>query len=48
MVMADGRIVEHGTFAELYRNPSHEITRAMLRTSSLADSVEQLDLEMVT
>jgi peptide/nickel transport system ATP-binding protein len=48
MLMADGRIVEHGTFAELYRNPSHEITRAMLRTSSLADSVEQLDLEMVT
>jgi ABC-type glutathione transport system ATPase component len=47
-VMANGRIVEHGTFAELYRNPSHEITRAMLRTNSLADSVEQLDLEMVT
>jgi ABC-type glutathione transport system ATPase component len=48
MVMANGGIVEHGTFAELYRNPSHEITRAMLRTSSLADSVEELDLEMVT
>lgn len=48
MVMAGGRIVEHGTFAELYRNPSHEITRAMLRTSSLADSVEEMDLEMVT
>ncbi|MFZ0519999.1 MAG: ABC transporter ATP-binding protein [Candidatus Acidiferrales bacterium] len=48
MVMAGGRIVEQGTFGELYRNPSHEITRAMLRTSSLADSVEELDLEMVT
>jgi ABC-type glutathione transport system ATPase component len=48
MVMADGRIVEHGTFAELYRNPAHEITRAMLRTSSLADAVEELDSEMVT
>lgn len=48
MVMADGRIVEHGTFRELYRNPSNEITRAMLRTSSLVDSVEELDLEMVT
>lgn len=48
MVMADGGIVEHGTFGELYRNASHEITRAMLRTSSLADSVEELDLEMVT
>ena len=48
MVMASGRIVEHGIFRDLYRNPSHEITRAMLRTSSLADSVEELDLEMVT
>jgi ABC-type glutathione transport system ATPase component len=48
MVMADGRIVEHGNFGELYRSPSNEITRAMLRTSSLADSVEELDLEMVT
>lgn len=48
MVMAGGRIVEHGTFGELYRNPAHEITRAMLRTSSLADAAEELDLEMVT
>ncbi|MGA8023474.1 MAG: ABC transporter ATP-binding protein [Candidatus Acidiferrales bacterium] len=48
MVMAGGKIVEHGTFAEVYRNPTHEITRAMLRTSSLAGSVEELDVEMVT
>ena len=48
MVMADGRIVEQGPFAQLYRNPSHELTRAMLRTSSLADFVGDLDLEMVT
>lgn len=48
MVMADGRIVEQGPFAQLYRNPSHELTTAMLRTSSLADFVEDLDLEMVT
>jgi ABC-type glutathione transport system ATPase component len=48
MVMAGGKIVEHGAFGELYRNPSHEITRAMLRTSSLADAAEELDLEMVT
>lgn len=48
MVMASGRIIEHGTFGELYRNPTQEITRAMLRTSSLADAVEELDLEMVT
>ena len=48
MVMESGRIIEHGTFRELYGSSSQEITRAMLRTSSLADSVEQLDLEMVT
>jgi ABC-type glutathione transport system ATPase component len=48
MVMANGRIVEQGAFAQLYRNPSHELTRAMLRTSVLADFAEDLDLEMVT
>jgi ABC-type glutathione transport system ATPase component len=48
MVMANGRIVEQGRFEELYRNPSHELTRAMLRTSSLADFADDLDLEMVT
>ena len=46
MVMADGRIIEHGPFAKLYRNPAHELTRALLQTSSLADFVEDLDLEM--
>lgn len=48
MVMADGRIVEQGPFDQLYRNPEHELTRAMLQTGSLADSAEDLDLEMVT
>src|ERR1700751_161878 len=48
MVMADGRIVEGGPFEQLYRNPSHELTRAMLRTNSLADFARDLDLEMVT
>jgi len=48
MVMADGRIVEQGRFEELYRNSSHELTKAMLRTSSLADFADDLDLEMVT
>jgi peptide/nickel transport system ATP-binding protein len=48
MVIANGRIVEQGRFEELYRNPSHEVTRAMLRTSSLANFADELDLEMVT
>jgi ABC-type glutathione transport system ATPase component len=48
MVMANGRIVEQGPFEQLYRNPSHERTRAMLRTSVPADFAEDLDLEMVT
>jgi ABC-type glutathione transport system ATPase component len=48
MVMADGRIVEQGPFEQLYRNPSQELTRAMLRTNSLADFARDLDLEMVT
>lgn len=48
MVMADGRVVEQGRFEELYQNPSHELTKALLRTSSLADFADDLDLEMVT
>ncbi len=48
MVMANGRIVEQGRFEELYRNPSHEVTRAMLRTSSLTNFADELDLEIVT
>jgi len=30
LVMQDGRIVEHGTTSELYRNPQHEYTRSLL------------------
>ena len=48
LVMANGRIVEQGPFEELYRNPSHSITRAMLRTSAPASVAEDLDFEMVT
>lgn len=48
MVMAQGRIVEQGRFEELYRNPSHECTKEMLRTSAPADLAEELDFEMVT
>lgn len=48
MVMAQGRIVEQGRFEELYRNPAHACTKAMLRTSSTANAIEDFDFEMVT
>jgi glutathione transport system ATP-binding protein len=48
MVMANGRIVEQGPFEQLYRNPSHACTRAMLRSSAPAGVAEDLNLEMVT
>jgi ABC-type glutathione transport system ATPase component len=34
LVMKAGQIVEQGSFAQLYRNPSHPYTRAMLRRNS--------------
>lgn len=48
MMMTGGRIVEQGRFEELYRNPSHECTREMLRASAPADVAEELEFEMVT
>jgi len=48
MVMANGRIVEQGPFEQLYRNPSHACTRAMLRTAVPASVAEDMDFEMVT
>ncbi|MGB7022527.1 MAG: ABC transporter ATP-binding protein, partial [Candidatus Acidiferrales bacterium] len=36
LVMKNGRIVEEGSFDELYRNPCHAYTRRMLRRSSRA------------
>ncbi|MGB8542712.1 MAG: ABC transporter ATP-binding protein [Candidatus Acidiferrales bacterium] len=48
MVMKQGRIVERGRFEELYRNPAHACTRAMLRIGAPAHVAEDLDLEMVT
>jgi ABC-type glutathione transport system ATPase component len=48
MVMANGRIVEHGPFEQLYRDPTHSVTRAMLRISAPASVCEDLDFEMVT
>jgi ABC-type glutathione transport system ATPase component len=48
MVMDHGRIVEQGPFADLYRDPSHACTRAMLRTGAHAKVDEKFDFEMVT
>jgi ABC-type glutathione transport system ATPase component len=48
MVMANGRIVEEGPFEQLYRNPSHACTRAMLRNSAPAGVAENLNFEMIT
>jgi ABC-type glutathione transport system ATPase component len=48
MVMAGGRIVEQGSFEQLYRNPTHDCTRAMLRTTTPACVAEDMDFEVVT
>jgi ABC-type oligopeptide transport system ATPase subunit len=42
-----GRFVLRGRFEELYRNPLHACTKAMLRTGAPADVAEDVDLEMV-
>jgi len=36
LVMKAGQIIEEGPFSKLYRNPSHDYTRAMLRSKPLA------------
>jgi|SRR5579863_3397675 len=48
MVMEHGRIVEQGSFEQLYRNPVHACTRAMLRTTAPARVAEEMDFETVT
>lgn len=48
LVMANGRIVEQGPFEQLYHNPSHACTRAMLRTKAAASVAEDMGFEMVT
>jgi ABC-type glutathione transport system ATPase component len=48
MVMANGRIVEQGTFEQLYRNPAHDCTRAMLRSPGPASVAREMDFELAT
>jgi ABC-type glutathione transport system ATPase component len=48
MVMASGQIVEQGPFAQLYRNPAHACTQAMLRTSAHVSVAGDMPYEMVT
>ncbi len=48
MVMENGRILEQGPFEQLYRNPTHECTRAMLRVATPASVAEDMGFEMVT
>jgi ABC-type glutathione transport system ATPase component len=48
MVMDQGRIVEQGRFEELYRNPTHARTQAMLRSSVSREIPGVTDFEVVT
>jgi ABC-type glutathione transport system ATPase component len=40
LVMNAGRIVEEGTFGDLYQNASHPYTQALLRRGSQADKID--------
>jgi hypothetical protein len=40
--------VEQGPFAQLYRNPAHACTRAMLRTPARVGVALDMSYEMVT
>jgi ABC-type glutathione transport system ATPase component len=42
LVMKDGEIVEEGSFDQLYRNPSHPYTRAMLRRNAPNEANESV------
>ena len=46
LVMKDGRIVEEGIFAQLFRNPAHAHTRAMLRRTVLGELKETAKREL--
>ncbi|HEY0703969.1 MAG TPA: ABC transporter ATP-binding protein [Candidatus Acidoferrales bacterium] len=47
IVMEHGKIVEQGTFEQMYRKPAHPLTRTMLRAAAATVS-QNLDYEMVT
>ena len=46
LVMKDGWIVEEGIFAQLFRNPAHAHTRAMLRRTVLGELKETAKREL--
>ena len=46
VLIKEGRVVEQGSFAQLYRNPSCSYTRAMLRSSSVARTSECPERDM--
>jgi ABC-type glutathione transport system ATPase component len=43
LVMKEGQIVEQGTFAQLYRKPSHAYTRSLVRARGSAESQDSHD-----
>jgi ABC-type glutathione transport system ATPase component len=47
LIMKAGQIVEQGTFAQLYRNPSHSYTRAMLRRKPFGPARESLAAQVI-
>ncbi len=47
LVMKEGRIIEEGSFGEIYRNPRQPYTRAMLRRDINAQAIESSDRDLV-
>jgi ABC-type glutathione transport system ATPase component len=47
LVMKEGRMVEEGGFGEIYRNPRHPYTRAMLRRGASAQEIETSERDLV-
>jgi len=47
LVMKEGRIIEEGSFGEIYRNPRQPYTRAMLRRDVDAQAIEFSDQDLV-
>ena len=47
LVMKEGRIIEEGSFWEIYKNPRQSYTRAMLRRDGPAQTIEASDRGLV-